>query len=101
MQSYLLGYNKKESNLFSGHRVTLLGLKKSVDISSQREVDGKVRLRQILSCLQGNEYMFKNNHAVNTVDKALVLHYHNSKANLSVIFKNASKTYLVILYCYL
>lgn len=58
-------------------------------------------MTQMLTYLQGSECMFKNNHAVGTVEKALVLHYHNSKANLSILFNKALKTHLVKLHCYL
>lgn len=58
-------------------------------------------MMQMLVKLQGSKRMFKNNHAVGTVDKALVYIIIIVKLIFLVIFNKILKTHLVKLYCYL
>lgn len=64
----------KERNLFSGDSITFLGLKKKKKLHFQPERKWwEIEIMmQMLIKLQGSECMFKNNHAVGVVDKALV-----------------------------
>lgn len=52
-------------------------------------------MMQVLMYMQHSESRLKNNHSVDTVGKTLVLHYHNSKAHLSVIVNKTLKMCLL------